>query len=297
MNVKVILDMYYAVSLLQKSVNFWIGDVPAVPEMYFRARLRCEPSIAAAMELRLPDALKSMRYLNSEVKRYADYIYSLTGQGAIVDVRGVLDGSAENHIAVNALSAINFNQTIEENPVPPSEFEVNLTEALVGWKRWYFDPDHRILKSSYGLRWYPLQKVTAACHNNTKRCLLSPVEDCSCGIYAVDNEGNVPGFDGASITIVGEVYGWGRYVRGDEGWRAQFAYPKSFLLTVEQAADDALGVALMEYRVPISVLKPIKLYDPEDDGYECGANQEDWDQRAGKESGTAEGESAGTEED
>jgi hypothetical protein len=193
----------------------------------------------------------------------------------------------------------------EPSPPPPEpEFEVNLTEALVGWKRWLFDPRQRVLVTSHKLLWHPLQQVTAVCYGNSynflhnrRLCPKSPVESCTCGIYAVDSEDGIPDYGDGLITIDGEVYGWGRYVRGDVGWRAQFAYPKSFMLTDGQSRDEALCLALMEYRVPISARKPVKIYNPEDDGYAGGQNAENWDSRTDSESGAAEGEGAGNDEE
>lgn len=53
-----------------------------------------------------------------------------------------------------------------------------------------------------------------------------PGEDCACGIYALKSRDmNSHYLSGADAW--GEVYLWGKYVEGDFGYRAQYAYPKS----------------------------------------------------------------------
>jgi hypothetical protein len=65
--------------------------------------------------------------------------------------------------------------------------------------------------------------------------------------------------------VLGEVYGWGRYIRGDIGWRAQYAYPKCFYLKANQMNHVDF---LRTFHVPIYIEQPIKIYNPEEDGYE-----------------------------
>jgi hypothetical protein len=66
--------------------------------------------------------------------------------------------------------------------------------------------------------------------------------------------------------VLGEVYGWGRYIRGDEGWRSQYQYPKAFHLPVDAAPEMLEG--LKKYHVPIYVEQPQLLYNPAEEGYE-----------------------------
>jgi len=163
---------------------------------------------------------------------------------------------------------------LEKKPEPPIKetFEVNLTEPLVGWRTWrYLAPinNSRFHLSSIGVGiWRPLEAIKAIC----QQCEDIPNTFHTCGIYAVDKRENLPTLEG----IVGEVYGWGRYVRGSEGWRCQYAYPKAFYLNSTQAH---LARYLREFRVPIYVDVPMLRYDPREDGY-TDANRNDqanWD--------------------
>jgi hypothetical protein len=57
-----------------------------------------------------------------------------------------------------------------------------------------------------------------------------PHWDCTCGVYAAKNLGNLRQFGYEERGIHGEVYLWGTVVEHQLGWRAQFAYPKSLCL-------------------------------------------------------------------
>jgi hypothetical protein len=61
----------------------------------------------------------------------------------------------------------------------------------------------------------------------------APQRHCGCGLYALDGPWDFAGYlparhfgvsDQANV-VVGVVAGWGRAVRGEHGWRAQFARP------------------------------------------------------------------------
>lgn len=141
------------------------------------------------------------------------------------------------------------------------EFEVNMVEALIGWKRWNWSMDRQLLFSSNSTYWPVERPVQAMCH-----CSEMYRNTCSdwthtCGIYSADD---TPGSDGYG-SVLGQVYGWGRYIRGSKGWRAQFAYPKCFYLQKGQAN---LIDTLKKYRVPIFIDEPLRVYDPGEDGFE-----------------------------
>lgn len=147
----------------------------------------------------------------------------------------------------------------KEEPKPPEpEFEVNMVEPLVGWRSWNLHEGLLVALRS-GKRWFP-EKAVEAEHDGLHHHTGVPRENCSCGIYAVNHLGSVP--DGQ---VYGEVYGWGRYVRGDNGWRAQFAYPKCFYLAQNQP--DLID-CLKKYHVPIYIETPVKVFSPEEDGYD-----------------------------
>ena len=54
--------------------------------------------------------------------------------------------------------------------------------------------------------------------------------DCTCGVYAAKNREHIREIAYERLGIHGEVYLWGTVVEHRLGWRAQFAYPKTFFL-------------------------------------------------------------------
>jgi hypothetical protein len=62
----------------------------------------------------------------------------------------------------------------------------------------------------------------------------SPLESCSCGIYALKETSRCLG------DIYGEVYLWGKVIEHEDGWRAQFAYPRSFVVRLGSEYGDFL---------------------------------------------------------
>ena len=184
----------------------------------------------------------------------------------------------------------------EPKPEPVEEpFEVNLTEPLVGWRRWVFTkPAMSAVSSLRSLNsplnsqraWKPLQAIEAKCtiergswgRVDHQSCCI-PSEHCTCGIYAVDDPRYLPDPNiEESVVIIGSVYGWGRYVRGENGWRAQFAYPKEFHL---RSFQKHLIEPLRAFGVPIFCDEVVKVFNPEDEGYTNGnwTPKEDGNQR------------------
>jgi hypothetical protein len=170
----------------------------------------------------------------------------------------------------------------EPSPAPPPEppYEVNMMEALVGWKTWDINPDGG-LTTRGGHVWTFDEPIEAICLPHLRNCREIPNEQCTCGIYAADSKNEAKDHH----EILGLVYGWGRYVRGTDGWRAQYAYPKCFYLTEDQVSyiDE-----LKKYHVPIYVSQPTLIYNPEEDGYEHRGEEENWNLGAVEESATAE---------
>jgi hypothetical protein len=160
-----------------------------------------------------------------------------------------------------------------------NSFELNLTEALVGWRQWYIQDD-KLKSITQDTTWEPEVALEADCKcivqdeegNPTRHSV--PAEFCRCGVYA-RNSIKIGDYD---AEIWGEVYGWGRYVRGDQGWRSQYAYPKSFHLDENSVTPATIDV-LKKYHVPIYVKQPMLLYNPEEDGYEHRNNETNGDFR------------------
>ena len=176
-----------------------------------------------------------------------------------------------------------------EEPVLPPEppYETNMMEALIGWKSWSFINNRLMTR---GCDWPFLAPLKAQCSTCAHEAI--PTERCFCGIYAAGDRYEAEEYYDED-DIIGQIYGWGRYYRGDSGWRAQLAYPKCFFLRHNQAS---LLEPLREYRVPIYVEQPVLLYNPEEDGYEYRPEEEDWDSRASTESSPSEEGNSSDEE-
>jgi hypothetical protein len=170
--------------------------------------------------------------------------------------------------------------TPEPSPAPPPEppYEVNMMEALVGWKSWDISIAEGL--KTRGHVWPFDEPLEAICLPPRGPCYEIPNEQCTCGIYAADSKNDAK----AHNEILGLVYGWGRYVRGTDGWRAQYAYPKCFWLEDQFECIDTLK----KYHVPIYVSQPTLIYNPEEDGYEHRGEEENWNIRAIEESTAAE---------
>jgi hypothetical protein len=99
-----------------------------------------------------------------------------------------------------------------------------------GYRSWIFDGEG--LKSFNESQWTPGSAFEAVCAQTRLHGFKhqAPKADCTCGVYAARNEEELfrIGFD---FCILGQVWLWGRVIEHEGGWRAQYAYPKSFIVT------------------------------------------------------------------
>jgi len=92
-------------------------------------------------------------------------------------------------------------------PQPKEEpFEVNLTEALVGWRSWEVKDYGSLLSMNFAMQWKPDEPLVARCPQ--EMCSEVPTTFHTCGVYAVDDRNYIPAVEGNG-TVVGTVYGWG----------------------------------------------------------------------------------------
>lgn len=96
---------------------------------------------------------------------------------------------------------------------------------VVGYRVWKWDG---ALKSLNGIEWIARKVFTAECRAQG-RC-LAPESNCTCGIYAGKSVGHLRRLGYTENRICGEVSLWGIVVEHEEGWRAQFAYPRHFVV-------------------------------------------------------------------
>jgi hypothetical protein len=97
---------------------------------------------------------------------------------------------------------------------------------VVGYRVWQWDAAG--LKSLNGIGWHPGEAFAAECR--TQGCHEVPQSNCTCGIYASKSLDHLRRLGFTEQRISGEVCLWGTVAEHEEGWRAQFAYPKNFIV-------------------------------------------------------------------
>ena len=115
----------------------------------------------------------------------------------------------------------------EQSPVP------DYLEPIVGWRIWHVTPagkvPPRIVSVNVPLVWEPYRPCVA-CQFGDADCAV--IGRCDCAIYAFKDAQyarvETSGLDGPRI--IGQVWLWGWFAEHQHGWRAQFAYPKMFLV-------------------------------------------------------------------
>jgi hypothetical protein len=141
-------------------------------------------------------------------------------------------------------------------------------EPIVGWRCWSLNDAGQLESLLEGTDpWLPNQRQEAKClsplfsmpgeTSDTEYAGLdpalgdadflkehqAPLESCSCGIYAARDLETLR-ISLSSGPIIGEVYLWGKIIPGENGYRAQYAYPKSLRLV----ADHVVGPELRQLR-------------------------------------------------
>jgi len=101
---------------------------------------------------------------------------------------------------------------------------------IIGYRFWLWDGSR--LVSLNGESWPPAQPLTTRCRFTSHNCHQPPHQDCSCGIYAAKSADELGGMPFFFSEIHGEVYLWDTVVEHELGWRAQFACPKRFVLSL-----------------------------------------------------------------
>ncbi len=139
-------------------------------------------------------------------------------------------------------------------PLPHASYGVDLSklpdtyiEPFVAYRAWNWTAEG--ITSLNGSLWTPKLAFEATCayRDDWKSMLASanseetrrfwkskehhvPSSDCSCGMYAGINMQHMIDINYIQRGIHGEVSLWGRLHRHTLGWRAQYAYPKFFVV-------------------------------------------------------------------
>jgi preprotein translocase subunit YajC len=109
---------------------------------------------------------------------------------------------------------------------------------IVGYRVWQWDAAG--LKSLNGELW-ARRRLSALCAADAKGFMSGlprlthdsdqlPHPSCTCGVYAAKTLERLRQCGYSRFGVCGEVYLWGTVVEHERGWRAQYAYPKTFVL-------------------------------------------------------------------
>lgn len=151
----------------------------------------------------------------------------------------------------------------------------DFVEAFTAYRAWHWEDG--VVKSLNGAVWTPRQAMAATCPNNAsltddvewndileeweRHMHVPPVESCSCGIYAGKNFEHLVEINYANFGIHGEVSLWGKLMECTLGYRAQFAYPRYFVVPPAMVCG---AMSTIEFRIQTlaSFEVPIYLGEP-----------------------------------
>jgi hypothetical protein len=132
----------------------------------------------------------------------------------------------------------------------------DVAAPLLGFRSWKWDGAHRLLVSpaSEGTVWLPGKDLRAECRHSRGKGHEVPDEQCSCGIYAATDIERAAPYTGAGH-VFGLVWGFGRTVPGDNGFRAAYGRVAAVLAVVREVSLDRMQLKRVAkaYSVPLLV--------------------------------------------
>jgi hypothetical protein len=156
---------------------------------------------------------------------------------------------------------------------------VIVREPIVGWRQWNFMYPHFLANLGNDTIYVPREKIEARCEQDSPPGTLvlrkdhseqqAPHLTCMCGIYAYKEKPrllreirNI-----YSGLVYGEINLWGKVIEHEDGYRAQFGYPKRLWCT--PAIEPLAGWIGYVYGVPCEVM-------PSGDGEEIKIKSPRW---------------------
>ena len=139
-------------------------------------------------------------------------------------------------------------------------------EPIVGWRRWNFMYPHFLANLGNDTIYVPREKIEARCEQySTSGTLVlrkdhseqqAPHLTCMCGIYAYKEKPRLLReirniYSGLRL-VYGEINLWGKVIEHEDGYRAQFGYPKRLWCT--PAIEPLAGWIGYVYGVPCEVM-------------------------------------------
>jgi hypothetical protein len=122
-------------------------------------------------------------------------------------------------------------------------------EVRVGWRSWTLE-NGRLYSVTQRWVWPVGEELRAVCdigHNRPPRL------KCGCGIYALQTLHHLRSSAYFRNDVFGKVSLWGRVLEADDGYRAEFAYPKVLYVSY---LNYKMVEPLSVYGVPVKVANP-----------------------------------------
>jgi hypothetical protein len=173
---------------------------------------------------------------------------------------------------------------------------VIVREPIVGWRQWNFMYPHFLANLGNDTIYVPREKIEAHCEPySTPGTLVlrkdhseeqAPHLTCMCGIYAYKEKPRllreISNTYSRLRLVYGEINLWGKVIEHEDGYRAQFGYPKRLWCT--PAIEPLAGWIGYVYGVPCEVMpsgdgEEIKIRSPRSKQktiitkYACGHEQ------------------------
>ena len=139
-----------------------------------------------------------------------------------------------------------------------------LREPIVGWRQWNFMYPHFLANLRQDTIYVPREKLEARCEQEDHSEQQAPHLTCTCGIYAYKEKPRLlgeiritygrplaPPVSGLRL-VYGEINLWGKVIEHEDGYRAQFGYPKRLWCT--PAIEPLAGWIGYVYGVPCEVM-------------------------------------------
>lgn len=131
-----------------------------------------------------------------------------------------------------------------------------LREPIVGWRQWNFMYPHFLANLGNDTIYVPREKIEARCGQEDHSEQQAPHLPCTCGIYAYKEKPRLLReirniYSGLRL-VYGEINLWGKVIEHEDGYRAQFGYPKRLWCT--PAIEPLAGWIGYVYGVPCEVM-------------------------------------------
>lgn len=151
------------------------------------------------------------------------------------------------------------------------------TQPILGWRIWRLREDGGLDSVVYALRgpWIPKTAHVAVCRPCTFGGHPMPQRGCTCGIYSLkemshvfwtinrhsssfasDPVGILPDTPG----VLGLVYLWGNIVEGEDGYRAEYAYPAKLFIVDNDDNEDQIRAVAANFGIPCDKFSGIQKY-------------------------------------